>query len=1204
MMSTTTSRVQPLLDDEEEEAEGGLRRITGTDTSGDRDDEALPPVGGSIGVVSHPDGYQYVVKARLAVTVHALLDVVETSNTFSATVELGLEWEVSEDQWIGCETFWRDHFIPKVLRVFFDNAKDRENLFAADANEDERVGRDDVGAPLVDSDTGKRARLFRLRRRRTVEFRQPLALQHYPFDYQVLAIRCVAEGAELFGKYFQLELLHPKRSNYGPGRHTVVEDADHVDDLDIESIFALDGRDLAKPGSERPRPQEYAVLLFVSRQYNSTLMNAIMPVVFIEILSVIVYWVEPCDVADRAAITTTLFLAAVTFKTYMSTLLPALPYLTSVERFLMAGTVLLLCQGVMIAWVGTWCVNDENTPGFPGTPYSLKFKKHEPNVDDAENWRKSPDGTTAAYWRDDDADYWRSSDEARRPGGVLADQVAYYLTIFWITTTFLFFFNRILKLYYKLYRIDYEKAVAESLGDERALNKQSILSYVARRACCCYSPAPAVWRRGAGHADKTRQHEERRRRAVAFFRDLASQSLEGYTNPEMRHLPSKQVRCGAAGTAGPVVEERFASTKGRETEEPAAAAAVAEKDRCIIFDVGTGEAKAITCSYVNGADGKHAVRVEDLDNGSFRDKETGGKLPVRDLCHGGDASQFINFVGDKILPRVVVQGSAKPPFDVVELKKAPGLFVVSAWAEEDKKKWPAPVGTAVVFCNRQLYSPELAKKRLARAAQKQAALEVGDRVRAKVAIRYARDAEGSAVPIGDDAAPEAIILPGAGGAVMSLEGTKFLTVRWDDHEELGDALVKADDVDAVAEVVFRFWTHATIEYAYQTGAGSGLAHARWVRPRVVVGTGSWFRTSRDATRDTAHNMFVTLRKKYDATIVLLSDVEEASFEETATLYAHKETNLELPYAIISGGSGSTQASCVAPADIGDIIEAPEKLWKQHLELEDGAATVVHRWHSECSHVYEDHHGAKVKHFDESKEYWGYVYDIEFSGRRGLYRVDNIERVIKRNNGATRQSAPHLIDCGVSAGRKLLKDAATVGEGADEWRKRINTKFSTAGFNRDAFIRSCTLMGTCFYAAKYAKVSTCVPDESGGMILREIPVKEARELFEKAAEKILTTAEDIEEKACGTSSTDQTLKLVRAELGVHDDKLDQVLSNLLIQIRICKMLGDAVKVRYVRDWTIGTTKFRTTWSAGYYLQDVVRRRPNLLAEEGTGFKDLI
>ena len=202
--------------------------------------------------------------------------------------------------------------------------------------------------------------------------------------------------------------------------------------------------------------------------------------------------------------------------------------------------------------------------------------------------------------------------------------------------------------------------MAEAGGDGRALKKQTALWYVARRACGLNSPASTVRRHGAATTQRTRAQEERRRRAVAFFRDLASQSLEGYTNPEMRHLPSKQVRCGAAAT-GPVVEERFASTKGRETEEPAAAAAVAEKDRCIIFDVGTGEAKAITCSYVNGADGKHAVRVEDCRTAKFLDKTTGDKLPVRDLCHGGDASQFIDFVGEKLLPRVVVQGSAKPP---------------------------------------------------------------------------------------------------------------------------------------------------------------------------------------------------------------------------------------------------------------------------------------------------------------------------------------------------------------------------------------------------------------------------------------------------------------------------------------------------------------------------------------------------------------
>ncbi len=108
-MMSSTSKVQPLHSAAEEvpgtqARGGGLRRIAGAEAS-NRDDESLPPVGGSIHVVSHPDGYRFAVRARLEVTLKALLDVVETANTFRATVELGLEFEVSEDQWRGCETF-------------------------------------------------------------------------------------------------------------------------------------------------------------------------------------------------------------------------------------------------------------------------------------------------------------------------------------------------------------------------------------------------------------------------------------------------------------------------------------------------------------------------------------------------------------------------------------------------------------------------------------------------------------------------------------------------------------------------------------------------------------------------------------------------------------------------------------------------------------------------------------------------------------------------------------------------------------------------------------------------------------------------------------------------------------------------------------------------------------------------------------------
>ena len=45
-----------------------------------------------------------------------------------ATVEVGLEWEITEAQWTGCDHFWKDHFVEKVPRVFFVNAR----LFGAE----------------------------------------------------------------------------------------------------------------------------------------------------------------------------------------------------------------------------------------------------------------------------------------------------------------------------------------------------------------------------------------------------------------------------------------------------------------------------------------------------------------------------------------------------------------------------------------------------------------------------------------------------------------------------------------------------------------------------------------------------------------------------------------------------------------------------------------------------------------------------------------------------------------------------------------------------------------------------------------------------------------------------------------------------------------------------------------------------------------
>ena len=174
---------------------------------------------------------------------------------------------------------------------------------------------------------------------------------------------------------------------------------------------------------------------------------------------------------------------------------------------------------------------------------------------------------------------------------------------------------------------------------------------------------------------------------------------------------------------------------------------------------------------------------------------------------------------------------------------------------------------------------------------------------------------------------------------------------------------------------------------------------------------------------------------------------------------------------------------------------------------------------------------------------------------------------------------------------MILAATTVEEGCEAWEKRINMRFYEAGFNRDSFIKRATLMGACFYAAEYAEVP-----------LKGTTIKIAKDKFEAHIRRIKNAAKKVERDE-KTETTKDTLAKVKAD-GLGGRDAAQTLSNLMVQVRICKMLGDDVKVRYVRDWDLDGVKFRTTWSAGYYLQDLVRRHPDLLAAKGTGFENLI
>ena len=291
--------------------------------------------------------------------------------------------------------------------------------------------------------------MFRLRRRATVAFRQALDLKNYPFDMQCLCLQCETEGEMLFGKYFKLELGHPLPCAGNLGQHRILENADSVDDLRIETIFALSGAEVAAPG-ERPRLNEYTVLLFVSRQYTSTMWNAVVPTFMIEVLSLMVYWVPPCDLADRASVTLTLFLTAVSFKSYMSDRLPAVPYLTAVEVYLFNAMAVLLIQGILLIGVAKFC----NKGGFAGQANPFAYDR-DPFDDDV----VADDDEGPAFWYE--------SDEARTRVQNRLDAWGFALTFVHCGVSFVgyIFLHKYLRLYRDLSKLHANKANAEGLSN-------------------------------------------------------------------------------------------------------------------------------------------------------------------------------------------------------------------------------------------------------------------------------------------------------------------------------------------------------------------------------------------------------------------------------------------------------------------------------------------------------------------------------------------------------------------------------------------------------------------------------------------------------------------------------------------------------------------------------------------------------------------
>ena len=316
-------------------------------------ERSFPQSGGSLRVISLDGNYGFCFQVYMNLAIKQLLDVNIQDHSFTANVEVTLHWYGLSSVVKRYEEFY-DSFKPCVV---FANA-----CALSDATvsmfEGEDVHHEIV---LLKNDDGVLTNHthFSVTANRTLALRQPFVLESYPFDVQVLSIVLQGKATELWGRRFEVELQHPAEHLPGQRANRIDAGADFIDDQSVDELLCFRARDETTGFSHR-----YEANIVTSRIYMKASLNMILPSLLVIVLSLLSYWVPPCQLHERASVTLTLLLTQTAGMQYIQEKLPPVPRLTTVEVVQVTSWALLASQGMLHMRTSSLC--DQLIDGYEG----------------------------------------------------------------------------------------------------------------------------------------------------------------------------------------------------------------------------------------------------------------------------------------------------------------------------------------------------------------------------------------------------------------------------------------------------------------------------------------------------------------------------------------------------------------------------------------------------------------------------------------------------------------------------------------------------------------------------------------------------------------------------------------------------------------------------------------------------------------------
>jgi hypothetical protein len=169
----------------------------------------------------------------------------------------------------------------------------------------------------------------RYRQRFWGNFSQPMDLREYPADDQVLSVHLFAAGHSPD----QVELVASNESENAISANLSVTDFEITgSEWVVEPFRPLD----TGPGKASIRRNYHA-----SRKTGYFIVKIFIPFILIVMMSWSVFWIDPADGGTQIGVATTSMLTLIAFRLAIDNSLPKISYLTRLDVFVMASTILV-----------------------------------------------------------------------------------------------------------------------------------------------------------------------------------------------------------------------------------------------------------------------------------------------------------------------------------------------------------------------------------------------------------------------------------------------------------------------------------------------------------------------------------------------------------------------------------------------------------------------------------------------------------------------------------------------------------------------------------------------------------------------------------------------------------------------------------------------------------------------------------------------